>query len=133
MSHSVMNAFCAAAGVTIATSQLKHLLGISMPRKKYWWKTAAYLVGHIDETDGYTLLMGLTLLILLLSLKSWKTAGSQEKRSQHRVWRYFPKDKSSVPFRAMKLVADLSSILCVVIGWLWGLAYREAGVDSVKE
>eukprot|EP00403_Amphidinium_massartii_P003029 CAMPEP_0178374306 /NCGR_PEP_ID=MMETSP0689_2-20121128/2308_1 /TAXON_ID=160604 /ORGANISM="Amphidinium massartii, Strain CS-259" /LENGTH=706 /DNA_ID=CAMNT_0019994271 /DNA_START=140 /DNA_END=2257 /DNA_ORIENTATION=+ len=132
MSHSVMNAFCSAAGVTIATSQLKHLLGIEMSRKKYWWKTASYLVLHIDETNGYTIALGGTLLFLLLSLKSWKTAGTAAKRREHLIWRFFPTDKNSKSFKALKLVADLSSLLSVVVGWLWGLAYREAGVDSVS-
>lgn len=35
MSHSVMASFCTAAGITIATSQMKDMLGIKMPRKDY--------------------------------------------------------------------------------------------------
>lgn len=132
MSHSVMAAFCSAAGVTIATSQLKHLVGIKMPRKKYWWQTASYLVTHLHEADVPTVVMGGTLLALLLFLKHWKGAGNADKRRKHFLWRWFPKDKKQAPFRVLKLIADMSSLLCVILGWFWGLVYREAGVDSVR-
>lgn len=132
MSHSVMAAFCSAAGVTIATSQLKHLLGISMPRHHYWWQTASHLITHIRETDPATVAMGGTLLVVLLTLKQWKSAGSAEKRRKHCLWRWLPTAKESMSFRSLKFVADLSSLAAVFIGWLWALAYRMAGHHSVK-
>jgi len=132
MSHSVMAAFCSAAGVTIATSQLKHLLGISMDRKKYWWQTAGYMVSHFNEVDVPTFAMGGTLLTLLLFLKQWKSAGNQEKRQNHMLWKWLPTNNLSTPFKVLKMIADMSSLLCVILGWVWGLVYRELGVDSVK-
>jgi len=131
MSHSVMNSFCSAAGVTIATSQLKHMLGIKMPRKEYWWQTVSYLVSHISEAKGYTCALGFSLLATLLALKQWKTAGNAETRQKHPIWRRLPVDAKSTGFRILKLIADLSSLLAVLIGWLWGFAYRQAGIDSV--
>jgi high affinity sulfate transporter 1 len=132
MSHTVMQGFCSAAGVTIASSQLKHLLGIKMDRKKYWWKTIGYLVSHINEIDWPTFALGGSLLGLLLMLKYWKQAGNAEKRRKHLMWRWFPVKKESIPFRVLKLIADLSSILCVCLGWCWGLIYRKNNVDTVK-
>jgi len=132
MSHSVMAAFCSAAGVTIGTSQLKHLLGINMPRQTYWWQTAMYLATHILETEPWTLLMSGTLLVLLLGGKQWKSAGSAKKRQSHCVWRWLPTRKESLPFKVLKLIADLSSLLAVIVGWFWALAYRQAGIDSVR-
>lgn len=132
MSHSVMTAFCTAAGITIGTSQLKHMFGISMPRKKYWWQTASYLVMHLDESDLPTCSIGFTLLGLLMLLKYWKSAGSADDRRRHLLWRWFPKDKKSKAFRALKTVADLSSLISVVIGWVWAYAYKQGGVDSVR-
>eukprot|EP00927_Polykrikos_kofoidii_P054744 TRINITY_DN4911_c0_g1_i1.p1 TRINITY_DN4911_c0_g1~~TRINITY_DN4911_c0_g1_i1.p1 ORF type:complete len:870 (-),score=163.18 TRINITY_DN4911_c0_g1_i1:43-2652(-) len=132
MSHSVMAAFCSAAGVTIACSQLKHILGIAMPRKKYWWKTMAYLGTHLHETDGPTVALGGTLLAVLLTLKYWKSAGSADKRRAHFFWRFFPTSSASRPFKVLKLIADLASLIAVVIGWLWAFVYRQAGVNSVK-
>lgn len=132
MSHSVMTAFCTAAGITIGTSQLKHMLGIKMPRKKYWWQTASYLVMHLGEADLPTCSIGFTLLGLLMTLKYWKSAGSADDRRRHPLWRWFPQDKKSKPFRALKTVADLSSLISVVIGWVWGFLYKQSGVDSVS-
>jgi len=132
MSHSVMNAFCAAAGVTIASSQLKNLLGITVERQKYWWKTVYYLCKDSVKLDMHTAIMGCSLLSFLLFLKYWKSAGSKEKRQKHGFWRFFPTDKATPIFKAMKTVADLSSLICVITGWLWGLAYRTSGIDSVK-
>jgi SulP family sulfate permease len=48
------------------------------------------------------------------------------------IWRWLPKDKSSKVFKGVKMIADLSSVLCVVIGWLWAFAYRRGSVNSVK-
>jgi len=128
MSHSVMSAFCSAAGLTIATSQMKHMLGISMPRKKHWWETAWYLVSHLDEIDGPTLAMGLTVLGMLLTMKYWKSAGSFESRTKSLVWRWFPRDKNSAPFKVLKMTADMGSLVAVIIGWFWGLVYRVTDV-----
>lgn len=132
MSHSVMSAFCSAAGITIATSQLKYMFGITMERHHYWWQTVGDLIISLPETDGATFLLAWVLLGLLLLLKYWKSAGGQQKRQQHKLWRFFPTDGKTMSFRVLKTVADLSSLLAVVIGWFWCAAYRAAGVDSVK-
>jgi len=130
MSHTVMTAFCSAAGVTIMTSQMKSMLGITTAgRQKYWWKTIKFLLYHLDETQGPTVALGFTLLAMLLTLKYWKAAGSAEKRRKHPIFRFMPKDKNSRAFKSLKTVADLSSLVCVTVGWLWGLAYRQSGVN----
>jgi len=130
MSHTVMTAFCSAAGITIMTSQMKSMLGItSSGRAKYWWKTVKFLLLHLDETHGPTVALGFTLLAMLLTLKYWKAAGSADKRKKHPIFRFMPKDKNSRVFKSLKTVADLSSLVCVTVGWLWGLAYRESGVN----
>lgn len=132
MSHSVMTAFCSAAGITIGTSQLKHMLGIKMARQHYWWETVVHLISHIHHTDIATIVLGGTLLGVLLLLKYWKSAGKAESRKKHLLWRWLPVDKNSSTFKSLKIVADLSSLLSVLIGWLWGYCYRLAGVSSVK-
>eukprot|EP00929_Paragymnodinium_shiwhaense_P031034 TRINITY_DN17476_c0_g1_i1.p1 TRINITY_DN17476_c0_g1~~TRINITY_DN17476_c0_g1_i1.p1 ORF type:complete len:738 (+),score=158.94 TRINITY_DN17476_c0_g1_i1:41-2215(+) len=131
MSHSVMAAFVTAAGVTIATSQLKTMLGISIPRSKYWWQTVGDLLANLGDSDWPTALMGSSLLFFLVFMKAWKTAGNQEARQQHRVWRCLPSCKESLAFRSLKLLADLASVVSVILGWFWGAAYRAAGVTSV--
>ena len=71
MSHSVMSSFCTASGVIIATSQLKHVLGISMKRHKHWWETAVDLILKLPEADGATAALGFTLLAFLTFMKAW--------------------------------------------------------------
>jgi SulP family sulfate permease len=132
MSHSVMAAFCSAAGVTIASSQLKNLLGIKIARKTYWWETISEILFNIHKAHTATIALGGTLLFALIFLKKWKSAGSEQQRKAHLLWRWLPTQKSSRPFKIMKLVADLSSLLSVVVGWLWGLAYRQSGVEGVQ-
>ncbi|CAL1152378.1 unnamed protein product [Cladocopium goreaui] len=69
MSHSVMSSFCTASGVIIATSQLKHVLGINIKRHKYWWQTAYDLCKHLPEIDAATAVLGFTLLAMLTFFK----------------------------------------------------------------
>lgn len=133
MSHTVMSAFCSAAGITIATSQVKHMLGISFDRETYWWKTVGAIATHLDETSGVTVAMSAPLLCLLLTLKYWKSAGGKDKRLAHKIWRFFPVDKTTRIFKGLKFVADTSSLFSVVVGWLWALAYRQAGVTGLDE
>lgn len=132
MSHSVMSSFCTASGVIIATSQLKHVLGINIKRHKYWWQTAYDLCKHLPEIDAATAVLGFTLLAMLTFFKKWKQAGNEAKRSKSLLWRFFPKNKDSCAFKSMKMCADLSSVLCVILGWVWGFIYREAGITSVR-
>lgn len=132
MSHSVMVAFCTASGMIIATSQLNTMLGFKIPRSEYWWENVRDLVENLHLTTWPTTLMGFSLLCFLMFMKGWKVAGSMEQRRKHPVWRCLPLDKTSRAFRALKLVADLSSVFSVSIGWVWGLCYRTAGINSVK-
>lgn len=132
MSHSVMSSFCTASGVIIATSQLKHVLGINIKRHKYWWETVYDLSSKLPEIDAATAVLGFTLLAMLTFFKKWKSAGNEAKRSKSLIWRFFPKHKESYAFKSMKLCADLSSVLCVILGWVWGYIYRQAGINSVR-
>lgn len=79
-----------------------------------------------------TVVLSFTLLFTLSFLKKWKGAGSVEKRAKHLIFRWLPSNKAGSAFKALKFVADLSSLLSVLMGWFWGLAYRQAGVEGVE-
>ena len=64
-------------GVTIGTSQLTHLLGIEVGRRKYWWQTMSQVLLHLDDVHAPTFALGGTLLCALLLLKQWKSAGAE--------------------------------------------------------
>lgn len=87
---------------------------------------------NLPETDAATALLGFTLLARLTFFKKWEQAGNEAKRSKSLIWRFFPKNKDSCAFKSMKMCADLSSVLCAILGWVWGYIYRQTGINSVR-
>jgi SulP family sulfate permease len=71
ISHPVIVGFTAAAGLIIGASQLKSLLGISVPRTDDFFPTIAQAVRHLDETSWVTLAVGLTSIALLLVFRQF--------------------------------------------------------------
>ncbi len=74
LSHPVLTGFTAAAALIIGLSQLKHLLGVALPRSHYvheiLW-SAAHQLGAVNPP---TLFIGLGGIALLLLLKRWNKA-----------------------------------------------------------
>ncbi|MDJ0768420.1 MAG: solute carrier family 26 protein [Ilumatobacter sp.] len=71
LSHSVLVGFTAAAAIIIGFSQVKHVLGISVPRQDHFYETVREVVSAIDGTNGTTLALGLASIALLLGMKRW--------------------------------------------------------------
>ncbi|NBV73681.1 MAG: sodium-independent anion transporter, partial [Actinobacteria bacterium] len=69
LSHSVLVGFTAAAAIIIGFSQVKHLLGVSIPRTDHFHETVAELVSALGDTHGPTLAIGAASVALLLVLK----------------------------------------------------------------
>lgn len=90
------------------------------------------LCKNLPETDAAIALLGFMLLAMLTFFKKWKQAGNEAKRSKSLIWRFFPKNKDSYAFKSMKMCADLSSVLCVILGWVWGYIYRQTGINLVR-
>lgn len=78
LSHSVLVGFTAAAAIIIGFSQVKHLLGISIPRHEHFHDTVWDVLTSLGDTHGTTLALGLaslaTLLVLRRSLPRWPAA-----------------------------------------------------------
>ncbi len=72
LSHSVLVGYTAAAAVIIGTSQVKHVLGVKIPRTEEWLATVEELVRAIDGTRALTLGIGVVSLVALILLKRWK-------------------------------------------------------------
>lgn len=72
LSHSVLVGYTAAAAIIIGTSQVKHVLGVKIPRTEEWLKTVEELVRAIDGTHALTLGIGVASLVTLVLLKRWK-------------------------------------------------------------
>jgi SulP family sulfate permease len=69
LSHSVLVGFTAAAALIIGFSQVKHVLGISVPRQKHFIDTVREVMSAASETHGATAALGFTALVVLLVLK----------------------------------------------------------------
>lgn len=132
VSYPVMSAYVTSSAIIILTSQIKDFLGLTLPRSTFWWESVRDILSALQHTHGPTVALSLTLLLILVFLKSWKTAGNAETRATHRLWRWFPKDKDSRAFAVFKSVVDLSALICVILGWVWGYIYQQAGVKGLK-
>ena len=102
LSHPVLSGFTSAAALIIGLSQLKHLLGIDLPRSNYIHEILWAAVGKIGATDPVTLGLGLGSIAVLVGLRWWSEA---------------------IPGA---LVAVFGTTLAV-----WGLGLHEAGVAIV--
>ena len=66
------------------------------------------------------------------SSRSGSKLGMKPSAPRASHWRFFPKNKDSCAFKSMKMCADLSSVLCAILGWVWGYIYRQTGINSVR-
>ena len=69
LSHPVIAGFTSAAAVIIAVSQLKDMLGISIPRFAHLHETIGYAYTHLAETNVVALMLCLGAMALMLGLK----------------------------------------------------------------
>ena len=65
LSHAVISGFTSAAALIIGLSQLKHLLGIQLPRTKSFFKLLPEIAQHASETNLVTLGIGLSSVAIL--------------------------------------------------------------------
>lgn len=102
LSHPVISGFTSAAAIVIGLSQLKHLLGINMPRGEHLHEILRGAWQNIGETNMLTLGIGLGAIALIQLVKRWKKS--------------FPGS----------LLAVAAGIILV-----WGLGLHESGVKIV--
>jgi SulP family sulfate permease len=72
LSHPVLSGFTSAAAFIIGFSQLKHLLGIDLPRSNFIHEILWAAVTHLGSVHGPTLALGLASIALLLALRWWR-------------------------------------------------------------
>ena len=72
LSHPVLTGFTSAAALIIGFSQLKHLLGIDIPRSNHVHTVILNAIESIDSTHIETLILGLASIAILIGLKRWK-------------------------------------------------------------
>ncbi len=105
ISHSVIIGFTAGAAILIATKQVKHFFGLTIPGKLHFHGVYYYLFNHLDEIKLYVIIVGSLTLISGIIAK-----------------RYFPK----IPYMIVSmLVGTIGSVLLN--------QYLGAGIETVKE
>ena len=130
VSTSVLTGFTSAAALIIGISQLKYLFGIAVPRYTGFassLRSLGYIVSHLDESSGYTVLLTCVILIFLISLQVWKK-------------RHWPRIKAdadandSRPTRRQRLllvISGMSALISTVLGVCIALIYNASGVVAV--
>ncbi|KAG2433274.1 hypothetical protein HXX76_008342 [Chlamydomonas incerta] len=69
LSHSVIGGFTSGAAITIGLSQLKYILGISIPRTERLHDQVATYIDYIRNLKWQEFIMGSTFLVLLVTMK----------------------------------------------------------------
>lgn len=69
LSHPVISGFTSAAALIIGLSQLKHLLGISIPNSEHIHEIVLAAAQNITDTNPYTLTLGLGGIALIFGVK----------------------------------------------------------------
>ncbi len=120
LSHPVLAGFTSAAALVIGFSQLKHLLGIPMPRLEFF-ELLRYAVLHLPETNWVTLALGGSSILILLFFKMG--LGQQLRR-----W--------GLPAPWVLPITKSAPLVIVVLGTalVWGLQLdQRAGVAIVGD
>ena len=73
LSHPVLVGFTAAAAIVIGFSQVKHVLGISVPRTERFYEQVLYTAQNLGATNLVTLAIGLGSIGILLFFKQRMT------------------------------------------------------------
>jgi SulP family sulfate permease len=71
LSHPVISGFTSAAALIIGFSQLKHLLGVPIPRGHHVHHILAEALRHADQIQPHTVAIGAVSIGALLALKRW--------------------------------------------------------------
>ncbi len=72
LSHPVVSGFTSAAALIIGFSQLKHLLGVNLPRSNYVHEIIYSAIQNITDVNLYTFGIGTLAIIIILLIKRWK-------------------------------------------------------------
>jgi len=80
LSRTLMTAFVSGSAVIIIVEMLGDMLGIKVPQCDYPWQNIRFLIGHLQETNVATLLVGLFSMGLFLIFKCSRPAISKISR-----------------------------------------------------
>jgi len=119
ISHPVLSGFTSAAAVLIILSQLKHLLGLEIPRTVHLPEAFTNITTHLNEINTTTAVLGISSIAIMLLLRSdWL----------HKL------GESMLPTRVIDFIARIGPLFIVAttIFIVWWLALdQNANVNIV--
>ncbi|MCB9245221.1 MAG: solute carrier family 26 protein [Flavobacteriales bacterium] len=71
LSHPVISGFTSAAALIIGLNQLKHLLGLSLPKTNYIHQIVLEAIRNFGNTNLYTALIGIASIALIIGIRKW--------------------------------------------------------------
>jgi len=72
VSHTVVIGFTAGAAILIATSQMKHVVGVPVPKGESFIQTWQHIIGQLGDTNVYVFVIAMaTLLVAVLIKRFW--------------------------------------------------------------
>ncbi|MBV7258472.1 sulfate permease [Erythrobacter sp. WH158] len=105
LSHPVISGFITASGILIATSQIKHVLGVDAGGEN-WLAMLSSLANAIDQTNVWTLAVGVPAMMFLF----WVRKGGKPALQ----WIGFGERAADLTAKAGPIVAVAASILAAV-------------------
>lgn len=121
LSHPVLAGFTSAAAIIIGFGQLKHILGVSLPRAEHFYETVIRLAERAAETNWATLAIGLGSVAILFYFKLGVSKQLQR-------WGLSGATAAALAKTAPFVVVLLGTLL------VWGLKLNEAaGVHIVGD
>lgn len=112
LSHPVLSGFTSAAAIVIGFSQVKHLLGVSVPRFPHFYEQFLATMRVLPNTNLTTLAIGVGSIVMLFAFKKWGTTFFQRLGFSEQVALMLSKTGPLV-------VVALSTLL------VWGLRLHE--------
>ena len=106
LSHPVISGFITASGILIATSQLKHILGVKAGGDN-WPEMLGSLAANLGDTNGWTLAIGIPATIFLFWVRKGAAPALQKLG--------LPAGAASMTAKAGPVVAVVLTILAVIV------------------
>ena len=127
LSPSVLSGFMTGSSCVIILNQVKHYLGLKMPRLTYSHEIIGYILTHLQDTNVHALWIGALTTGLLWAAKTYR--GWYKKTQRHLDDPTMQTLCSKMYFRGLFIVSLLSSILSLMLG----SAIAKALIDSNVE
>jgi MFS superfamily sulfate permease-like transporter len=116
LSHSVLVGFTSGAAVVIGLSQLKHIMGFSIPTNPFPLYKLGYALGHIGDINVASFVMTLITVVILVALRSmkrWIVRQEKAERSGDKV----PLSTNRARARSvLKVIGNMNALIVVLLG-----------------